>query len=247
MSLGCLLNAADVSVTYGAGHGGVVGTSLDRVAAEDVLAGLPVREFRWYQGRRHYSGWYWSATAGRLVAYESRLELARIMLADFDPRVTAIAAQPLRLAGPDGAGTRRHVPDILLADAGGVTVVDVKAPGKRDDPEVRAVMEWTREVAGLRGWGFEEWYGADPGLLANVSFLAGYRRPWVIDGRLVPAVLAAAGGGAPIAAIERQAGAPAVLVRPVVLHLLWSGDLVTDLDRPLGGLSVVRPREGLAA
>jgi hypothetical protein len=48
-----------------------------------------------------------------------RLKLARIMLADFDPGVTAIAAQPFRLAGPDGAGTRRHVPDILLADAPG--------------------------------------------------------------------------------------------------------------------------------
>jgi hypothetical protein len=28
------------------------------------------------------------------VAYESRLELARIMLADFDPAVTGLAAQP---------------------------------------------------------------------------------------------------------------------------------------------------------
>jgi len=186
-----------------------------------VLAGLPVREFRWYKGRRHYSGWYWSATVGRLVAHESRRELARIMLADSDPLVTAIAAQPFRLAGPDGHRTRRHVPDILLGyAAGGVTVVDVKAPGKRGDPEVRAVMGWTREVAGPRGWGFEEWYGADPGLLANVSFLAGYRRPSVIDGRLVPAVLAAAGDGAPIAAVEERADAPAVLVRPAEVPLV---------------------------
>jgi len=47
--------------------------------------------------------------------------------------------------------------------------------------------------------------------------------------------------------IERQASAPAVLVRPAVLHLLWSGALVTDLERPLGSLSVVRPREEAAA
>src|SRR5579859_62894 len=151
--------ACHVRVTYRAGDGGVVETTLDRVAVGDVAGGLPVREFRWYKGRRHYSGWYWSATDKRLVAYESRLELARIMLADFDPAVTAIAAQPFRLTGLDGLGVRRHVPDILLADAGGgVTVVDVKAAGKRADAGVRAVMAWTREVAALRGWGFEEWY-----------------------------------------------------------------------------------------
>jgi hypothetical protein len=77
----------------------------------DVVAGLPVREFRWYKGRQHYSGWYWSAMLGRLVAYESRLELARIMLADFDPSVTGIAAQPFLLTGADGIRRgRRPVP-----------------------------------------------------------------------------------------------------------------------------------------
>jgi hypothetical protein len=58
-----------------------------------VIGGLPVREFRWYQGRQHYSGWSWSSTMGRHIAYESRLELARIMLADFDPVVSGLAAQ----------------------------------------------------------------------------------------------------------------------------------------------------------
>jgi hypothetical protein len=33
-----------------------------------------------------------------LVAYESRLELVRILLADFDVEVTGIAAQPFLLA-----------------------------------------------------------------------------------------------------------------------------------------------------
>jgi hypothetical protein len=32
------------------------------------------------------------------------------------------------------------------------------------------------------------------------------------------------------------------VVRSVVLHLVWRGVLATDLDVPLGGLSVVRPR-----
>lgn len=100
----------------------------------------------WHKGQRHYSGWYWSATVERLVAYESRLELARIMLADFDPEVIAIAGQPFQLVGPDGARIRRHVPDLLLVGAGGdVTVVDVKAPSKMADREVQALMAWTKK------------------------------------------------------------------------------------------------------
>jgi hypothetical protein len=105
-------------VIYRASSGTVVDTTLDRLSADEVIAGLPVREFRWYKGRRHYSGWYWCATGQRLVVYESRLELARIMLADFDPAVTAVAAQPFRLIGRDGSRVRRHVPDVLLAGAG---------------------------------------------------------------------------------------------------------------------------------
>jgi len=31
------------------------------------------------------------------------------------------------------------------------------------------------------------------------------------------------------------------------MHLLWSGALVTDLGRPLGGDSVIWPRAGAAA
>ena len=39
---------------------------------------MPWRTFRWYKGQKHYSGLYWSATTRTHVAYESRLELARL-------------------------------------------------------------------------------------------------------------------------------------------------------------------------
>jgi hypothetical protein len=213
------------------------------------VGGLPVREFRWRKDQRHYSGWYWSSTLERLVVYESRLELARVMLADFDPDVIGIAAQPLQLVGADGARIRRHVPDLLLVGAdGAVTVVDVKAPGRVADPEVRALFAWTERVAGLRGWGFEAWSGADAGLLANVRFLAGYRRRRLVDGELIPAVCGAVGPGSTILDLERSVPAPSVLVRPVVLHLLWCGVLAADLaGGALGGMTVVRPGRGVEA
>jgi hypothetical protein len=128
-----------VAVRYRCARGDVVDSTLDRVSVVDVADGRPVREFRSYKGRRHYSGWYWSATVGRLVAYESRLELARIMLADFDPNVVAIAAQPFQLSGGDGTRTRRHVPDVLtVGDDGSVTVLDVK-------PAVAALLSELRK------------------------------------------------------------------------------------------------------
>lgn len=81
---------------------------IDLAAAQgDVLAtSRPWRKFRWHRGQQHYSAFYWCATTGDHVVYESRLELARLLLADFDPRTIAIAAQPFLLEeqvdGSDG-------------------------------------------------------------------------------------------------------------------------------------------------
>lgn len=228
---------------YRSGAGDAADTTLDRVDVAEVMGGAPVREFRWVKGQRHYSGWYWSSTTGGLVVYESRLEMARIMLADFCPDVVGIAAQPMQLVGADGDRVRRHVPDLLLLQAdGGVMVVDVKSPSRRGDAEVRALMDWTRRTVVARGWAFEEWYGAAKQVLDNVAFLAAYRRRWVVAEALIPAVLEAAGSGASLLEVERRlAPSDPLVVRPVALHLVWSGRLRTDLDAPLSGTSVLRP------
>jgi len=58
--------AGCVQLRYRRADGEFTDTTLERVVVDDLLAGFPVREFRWYKGRRHYSGWYWSSTMGRL-------------------------------------------------------------------------------------------------------------------------------------------------------------------------------------
>jgi hypothetical protein len=227
-----------VAVRYRCADGEFVDSTLDRVPVAEVAKGRPVREFRSYRGRRHYSGWYWSATVGQLVAYESRLELARIMLAGFDPRVAAIASQPFQLSGMHAGKRRRHVPDVLVVGGdGSVTIIDVKPASRVDDPAVATLFAWTGEVVARRGWRFEVWSGADPVLLANVRFLAGYRRAMVIERSLLGKAVETARAGAPtIRSLERslRCYAPAATVRPVVLHLLWTGALTADLSRPLG-------------
>jgi hypothetical protein len=236
MPAGVLPRAGRVSVRYRAAAGEFVDTTLDRVSPEDVIAGRPVREFHSYKGRRHYSGWYWAATTRTLLAYESRLELARIMLADFDPDVSGLATQPFQLVDRDRRELRRHVPDVLLQRRdGSVIVVDVKPEHRLNDPKVSTVFAWTGEVVSCRGWSFEVWSGADSTLLSNVTFLAGYRRRALVDETLSSSVLQAATTQPTISAIERALNsmAPRNAVRPVVLHLLWSGALIANLYNPL--------------
>lgn len=48
--------AQQIAVTYRSSSGAIVRSSLDRVPVEEIVDGLPVREFRWYKGRRHCSG-----------------------------------------------------------------------------------------------------------------------------------------------------------------------------------------------
>lgn len=48
------------------------------------------------------------------AVYESRLELARLLLADMDPAARAIYAQRCHLTARVGGRVRRHVPDFLL-------------------------------------------------------------------------------------------------------------------------------------
>jgi hypothetical protein len=233
---------SEVAVRFRGGDGEFVDTTLRRLPVEDVLAGRPVREFRSWKGRRHYSGWYWSCTTGAHVVYESRLELARILLADQDLGVVGIAAQPFLLEGVDGCRVRRHVPDLLLAHVdGALTVVDVKSAARVDDPKVVAQFAWTRAVCERHGFGFEVWSGTDPVLLENVRFLSGYRRAATVMVELAGPVAEAAADPVTIGGLERELArlAPPLLVRPVILHLLWKSWLAADLARPLGGDTVV--------
>lgn len=107
----------------------------------------PWRTFRWYRGQKHYSGTYWAATESAHVIYESRLELSRLLYADFDFAVRRIVPQPFLLKAMVDDRERRHVPDLLLIDAQGPIVVDVKPLAQLDDPRVRFSLGWSMAAA----------------------------------------------------------------------------------------------------
>jgi hypothetical protein len=85
---------AGFEVTYAEPDGQEVRTGLDGLCRADLEACLPVRSFPSYKGQRNYPGWYWSATMGRRVGFESWVERGHLVALDFDPEVTGIVSQP---------------------------------------------------------------------------------------------------------------------------------------------------------
>jgi hypothetical protein len=149
---------------------------IDELAAAD-----PWRIFRWCLGQKHYSGTYWSSTEAAHVIYESRLELARLLYADFDGAVRRIVAQPFLLRATLVRATldrrvRKHVPDFLLITERGPVVVDVKPLARLANPRVRFTLGWTRKLVERRGWCYEVWREPPATELGNIRFLAGFRR-----------------------------------------------------------------------
>ena len=112
----------------------------------------PWRTFRWHYGQRHYSGSYWASTTSAHVIYESRLELARLLVADFDRTVNHIVAQPFMLRTALGGRICRHIPDYLLLTEGGPVVVESKPADLLDDPVVAETFGWVRNVVESLGW-----------------------------------------------------------------------------------------------
>jgi len=168
---------SDTEVRYVDADGMHVDTSVAAVDAARLMTALPVRRIRSRAGQRHRPGLFWSATTRGHVPYESRLELDRLWLADFDPAVSWIAAQPMLLSGRDRDRLRRHVPDLLLTRTGlKPLVVDVKPAVFAARPEVAEVFAWTSRVCSAAGWDYEVWTGGDPIVLANVRSLSVVRR-----------------------------------------------------------------------
>ena len=126
---------------------------------------------------------YWASTVSDHVIYESRLELARLLMADFDKSVNHIVAQPFVLQTELRGKTRRHIPDFLLLTDDGPVVVDVLKPART----VWTYLQWQKRSSGCAslvesmGWSFEAASEQPRVRMENVRFLAGYRRRALIE------------------------------------------------------------------
>lgn len=236
------MGATAARVMFRDSGGETIHSDLAGVSAAVLAASRPWRTFRWHHGQAHFSGWYWAATMRCHVVYESRLELARLLLADFDPHVATIAAQPFHLTACVKGKERVHVPDFLLVGGDGlVTVVNVKPAERLADAKVTEALAWAGAVFAGRGWGHEIWTGAPGVLLSNVRFLAAYRHPDRLDGALVSAMAKALREPLPLCEIERSWPGRSEEARAAALHLVWRGVARTDLSVPLSTAMVLEP------
>ncbi len=204
------------------------------------MSAAPWRTFRWRAGQVHYSGTYWCATTRDHVIYESRLELSRLLFADYDQTVLHVIAQPFLLRAKVKRRRRRHVPDYLLFTDGIPTVVDVKPVDKLSTETVRFTLDWTRELVEQRGWLYEVWTEPDDLSLRNLRFLSGFRNPDRFDDALLKTIVQQSSSHESLGQLlDRDVGEPPPRVRAAVLHLVWNRILAVDVSQPLSRSSTV--------
>lgn len=215
-----------------------VATLWDCMTADFLSRAVPWRTFRWRDGQRHYSGTYWSATNRDHVIYESRLELARLLLADYDTTVRHVIAQPFLLRASVNRRTRRHVPDFLLFTDSVPTVVDVKPRHRLEVDKVRFTVDWTRVLVERLGWRYEVCSDLPEVALDNVRFLAGFRHPGRFDPVLLKAIEQQSSSDTNLGQVlDRDLGEPPWRLRAAVLHLVWRQSLEVDISAPLSKAS----------
>jgi hypothetical protein len=224
---------------------GVFALPLREAQRIDWSAAQPIRAPAFYPDQKRNPGWLYSVKAGRHLPVESRLEYAHLLIADLRSDVIGMLTQPLRLHWDIDGSSLSHVPDALLTLVDGSReLVNVTVDHRLDRADVACRLAAATEAALFLGWTPRTLVGAPPQiLLLNARLLAGSRRPPSRAKELAPQVLAAVGKGSSIGEIEAGLAEPTTVVRPVLLHLLATGELACDLEQPLAIETVLRRGE----
>ncbi len=233
----------DVEVVFAEAGGGRRRERLGRCWQVRFERVPPVRSFPSYRGQRNFPGLWWSATTGGHVGFESWLERDQVMALDFDAEVVGLSSQPFRLLWAAARRPLRHTPDFFarLADGTGV-VVDVRADD-RVGPEDAEAFAATAQVCGSVGWEYRRVGELAAVLAANLRWLSGYRHPRCMQPACAAVLREAFTAPAGLLDGARVVGDP-VAVLPTLFHLLWRGELVTDVAGSLlGAASAVSAAE----
>ncbi|MEU5845718.1 TnsA-like heteromeric transposase endonuclease subunit [Saccharopolyspora shandongensis] len=202
--------------------------------------GAPVRSFPSYRGQRNWPGLWWSSTLSAHVGFESWLERDHVMLMDFDPDVVSFAAQPFWLFFRDERRTRSHAPDFFARHRdGSATVIDCRPDG-RIKPRDTLAFDATARACQQAGWSYKRVGEADPVVLENVRWLAGYRHPRFVVSPAIERLRSVFATPRPLVQGADLVEMPRLAVLPALFHLLWTGELTADLSVTLNETTVVR-------
>jgi hypothetical protein len=201
---------------------------------------LPIRAPVYFPEQKRHPGLFWSAKAGRLLPFESRLEFAHLLIEDSDSDVVWMLTQPLRLHWRASGRARSYVPDALVRRRdGSMLLLAVTTHSRLTDPEVATRIAAGRMAARRLGWRSRIAVGSPPRVrLQNARLLASCRQPPHGYDKWGAVVLDLMRAPRTIGEIEAATG-NSLLVRPAVLHLLATGALRCDLDRALRLSTVV--------
>jgi hypothetical protein len=227
--------------------GEAVGGCLADLSLDLLRRCAPVRRAGVYRRQRHMPGLWFSTTVGRFVEYESLLERDWLLLLDFDRDVEWMCEQPLRLSYVKNGQRASHVPDLLVWRAGTPELCDVKSEERLEDPRFLAQVEATGRACAEAGFVYRVLSEPDQQLLVNVRWLAGFREsPRDPDGERGRILSLLWVGASMIAELLAGAVEPA-LARPVLMHLLWTGEVMVDVTEPISDTSRVWRRAEEAA
>lgn len=223
---------ATFEVTYMTGSGTVMHRRepvhfMRRARAGDIQA---IRIPASYKGQQHLPGYFWMSCMNALVSYESRLEMTVLMQLDFNKAVHSVVAQPFTVHYPYNNKRYRHTPDFFVryVDGNG-EILNVKPQKYLNKEGNIRDFHAAEAVSHEMGFRYSTRSELNPVLLANLSWLAGYRRAVAGLHDFGQQVIDAALDPTPIQQIIHSVNGAVALTRPVLFHLLWKGILATDL------------------
>lgn len=206
---------------------------------------LPIREPIAYRGQRHLPGLFWMSKLGRSVYYESRLEMVILKQLDFDPGLRDVLPQPFTLHFSWKGKRFHHTPDYLAwrTDAPPPRLINVKPQQYVARERNQRAFSACEAACSQIGWTYSTQSEPPPVILANLNWLAGFRRPPPDFALYATALAERAVDPTPIAVVLEGVGPPAI-VRPVLFYLLWVRQLEFDINQRLSDASLVRLAPG---
>ncbi|WP_164878250.1 TnsA-like heteromeric transposase endonuclease subunit [Microbacterium enclense] len=192
----------------------------------------PVRSSTSYKDKPNYSGFYWAATTGRHVWFESLYEKMALTALDRDPAVISFASQPFEMiwASP----RKSHFPDVLVErDDRSLMLVDVR-PRERIRSKDAETFGRTSALCDLLDVDYRLFADLTAVQAFNLRFLAGYRfERWNCPPEITDVLRRCVGESRALRHWIPVFEGGLIPARGLLLAAIWHGVLEVDLSARL--------------